>query len=60
MALVPWCLKLPAWKIEDRMFVSSSGIQVSMKQNVSSALIRKKIVLWGTSVSSASDRQGSI
>ena len=32
-ALVQW-LKLPAWKVGDRGFEPSSGIQVSKKQNV--------------------------
>ena len=38
--LVQW-LKLPAWKVGNRGFEPRSGIQVSMKQNVSSLLTRK-------------------
>ena len=47
----PLWLKLPAWRVGDRGFKPHSGLQVSKKQNnVSSPLIRKKIILWGTSV----------
>ena len=48
-ALLQW-LKLPAWKAGDRGFDPHSGLQVSKKQNVSSPLIRKDSILWGTYV----------
>ena len=38
-------LKLPAWEIGDREFEPRSGIQVSKKQNVSSPLTRKDLIL---------------
>ena len=48
-AMVEW-LKLSAWKVGDRGFETHSGLQVSKKQNLFSPLTRKKIILWGTSV----------
>ena len=48
-ALLQW-LKLPAWKAGDHGFEPHSGLQVSKKQNVSSPLIRKDSILWGTYV----------
>ena len=55
-------LKLPAWKVKDRVFVP--GIQVSMEQFSSSPLTRKDLILWGASVIEkeawpVSDHQGS-
>ena len=47
--LVQW-LKLHAWKIGDCGFETRSGIQVSKKQNVSSPLTRKDLILWAASV----------
>ena len=47
---VQW-LKLPPWKVGDRGFKPSSGLQVKKKQNVSSPLTRKDSILWGASVS---------
>ena len=48
-AMVLW-LKLPAWKVGDRGFEPHSDIPVSKKQNVSSPLTRKDLILWGVSV----------
>ena len=48
-AMVQW-LKLPAWKVGGRGFVSRSGIQVSKKPNVSSPFTRKDSILCGASV----------
>ena len=48
-AMVQW-LNLPAWKVGDHGFEPHSGLQVSKKQNVSSPLTRKYLLLWGTSV----------
>ena len=47
--LVQW-LKLPAWKVGDRAFEPHSGLQVSKKQNVSSALTQKDSIMWGSAV----------
>ena len=52
-ALVQW-LKLPAWNVGDRGFDPRSGIQVSNEQGVSSPLIHKNSILWGTSVTERS------
>ena len=46
--LVQW-LKLSAWKVGDCGF-KLSGLQASMKQNLSSPLTRKDSILWGASV----------
>ena len=43
-------LKLPALKVVDPGFESRSGIQISKKQNVSSPLTPKDLILWGASV----------
>ena len=61
--LVQW-LKLPAWKVGDRRFVSHFGIQVSKKQHVSSLLTRTRLNIVGSLsdrevACSASDRRGS-
>ena len=42
-------LKLPAWKVVDRRFEPHSGLQVSIKQNVSSPLTRKDFLYCGES-----------
>ena len=44
------CLKLPAWKGGVPGFEPHSGLQVSKKQNDSSPLTPKDIILWGASV----------
>ena len=43
-------LKMPAWKVEDGGLEPRSGNKVLKKQNVSSLLTRKDLMLWGASV----------
>ena len=47
-ALVQW-LKLPAWKVGDCGFEPHSGLQVAMKQNVSSLFTCKESIFLGAS-----------
>ena len=48
-ALMQW-LKLPACKVRDRGFKPHSGLPVSKKQNISSPLTRKDLILCVASV----------
>ena len=43
-------LKLPAWKVGDRVFEPHSGLQISKKHNVSSSLSCEDPILWGACV----------